>query len=196
VVDCIESSLAHEDKALRITPAQQVRDAFFPWLEESVLSLDPKQTAMLLSKPLFQEKARETGLRYLTFLTAGTGSAALHGPFFCGGAGAGAGCLGLGRIARETTFGAVIWDLAGGRESQRLEADEVAHDVMVGFVLPLWIPGGTSTRTRACHTMARNLIQTVRASDRGMADPSGEVQTVWRSPAEPTEDATAPAPPQ
>ena len=193
IVDCLTMPLAKQDKQIRILPAQQAKNALFPWLEESVLSLEPEQAAMLLSDDLIREKARKTGLRYLVFLTQARGSSSMNGPFACGGGYGGAGCLGGARIGRETTVAAVIWDLERGRESRELSETKRAHDILVGLVLPLWIPGGLSTRMEACHTMAQKLLQIVRDAD---SVPEGSISettnaSVWRSSAELTDAAKA-----
>jgi hypothetical protein len=186
VVDCLAPPRAKQDKQIRIIPAQQAKNALFPWLEESVLSLEPKQAAMLLSDDLIREKARKTGLRYLVFLTQASGSSSMNGPFACGGGYGGAGCLGGARIARETTIAAVIWDLERGRESRELSDTKRAHDILVGLVLPLWIPGGLSTRMQACHTMAQKILQIVGNADAVPEGPASEAMdaSAWRSSAE------------
>jgi len=193
VVDCLSPPLAKQDKQIKIIPAQQAKNALFPWLEESVLSLEPKQAAMLLSDHLIRERARESGLRYLVFLTQASSSSSMNGPFVCGGGYGGAGCLGGARIGRETTVAAVIWDLERGRESRELSETKRAHDILVGLVLPLWIPGGLSTRTEACHTMAQKLLQIVRDADAVPEGPISETTdaSVWWSSAELTDAAKA-----
>ena len=65
----------------------------------------------------------------------GVGQVSL-GPFACGGGYGGAGCLGAGRIARETTVAAIVWDLERGRESKDLVTTERANDLLVGAGLP------------------------------------------------------------
>jgi hypothetical protein len=182
--NCMASSVTRQNKEIKIMAAQQAKNAFYPWMEESVVSFDPKQAAALLSNRMIQERAREIELRYLVFLTEAHGSSHMNGPFDCGGGYGGAGCLGAARIARETTVRAVVWDLEGGRQSD-LSAAEYAHDLVVGLVLPLWIPGGLPTSTQACHAMAKKLVQMVREPD--------ETRTamVWRTASELADDATA-----
>ncbi len=186
MADCLTSALRKQEKQLRIMPAQQAKNAFFPWLEESVLSLEPKQVAMLLSDQLIQVRSRESGLRYLVILTEARSSSQMRGPFVCGGGYGGAGCLGGARIGRETTIGVIVWDLERGRESQELSVTEHAHDLIVGALLPVWIPGGLSTKMQACHTMAQRVLQIVRDS----ADARNA--TVWWSSAELTDTANKP----
>jgi hypothetical protein len=193
MADCLTSSLTKQDKQIRIMPEQRARNSFFPWLEESVLSLEPKQVAKLLSDRLIQMRSRETGLRYLVIFTQVSSSSHMHGPFFCGGGYGGAGCLGGASIGRETSIAAIVWDLERGRESQQLSATRRAHDVIVGLGLPLWIPGGMSTKTQACHLMAQKLLQIMHDPDPVLDGSTGaQTVSVWRTSAEITDEANGP----
>jgi hypothetical protein len=193
MVNCVSTSLSKQDNRIRTMPAQEAKNLLFPWLQESVLSFDPKHAAMLLSNTLLQQRSRESGLRYVVFLTQVRGGSDMSGPFFCGAGPGGVGCLGAARITRETTVYALIWDLERGRESQYLLTTKRAHDLLVGVVVPLSIPGGSSTKEQACHTMARKLLQVVREPD---AVPEGSTSeaskaSIWKSTADLTAEATA-----
>jgi len=192
MTDCITSEVTKQSSGTKVTDAQQAKNALFPWLEESVVSFDPQQAATLLSNRMIQERSREMRLRYVVFVTEARGSSHMNGPFLCGGGYGSAGCLGAARITRETTVRAVVWDLERGRQSE-LSADENAHDLLVGFVLPLWIPGGQSTTHHVCQTMAQRLVQMVREPDAAPASSIIEAQSalVWKSAAELADDATA-----
>lgn len=186
MVDCVSSSLSKHDSRIKTMPSQEAKNLLFPWLQESVLSLDPKPVAMLLSNTLLQQRSRESGLRYVVFLTQAHSSSNSYGPFLCGGGYGGAGCLGAARITRETTVSAMVWDLERGRESKDLLTTERAHDLLVGAILPLWIPGGMSTKAHACHTMAQKLLQAVRESDVAPEGSTSQASndSIWQSPAE------------
>jgi hypothetical protein len=192
MTDCITSTVTKQGNKIKVTDAQQAKNAFFPWLEESVVSFSPKQAATLLSNRMIQQRSRESRLRYVVFITEEYGSSHMKGPFFCGGGYGGAGCLGAAGIARETTVHAVVWDLERGRQAE-LSATENAHDLLVGFVLPLWIPGGLPTTTQACHTMAQDLLRMVREPDAvpGGSNLEARPAMIWKSATELTDDATA-----
>jgi hypothetical protein len=188
LADCVASSLTQQDKRVRIMPRQQAKNTFYPWLEQSVLSMNPEQMATLLSNPLLQERSRESGLRYVVFLAPPSGYSNTNGPLFCGSGLGAAACLGAVRTTRETTVYAIIWDLERGR-SQNLFANERAKDLLVGwvgFVVPLWIPGGLSTKAHACHTMAKKLLQVVRETDAVPegSTPDAQKASIWRSAAD------------
>jgi len=119
-----------------------------------------------VAESVVQQRAQDIEVRYLVVPThSDNNTSTLRGPFGCGGGPAGAGCLGAGRYTRESALGVVIWDLDRRRVSKELSDTESTNDLVVGLMLPLWIPGGSSTKTRACHSVAHAVIGAMRETE-------------------------------
>jgi len=149
---CLSESLKKLDPKLALVDANVVKDALYPWLDSDLLE-DQASEEAILGSAMLRQRASELGIRYIVGFTHTTKDGDLKGPFLC----AQSGCLGVGVIRRETRISAYLWDMQRGLEASNLGGHGKAHDLLLGYVLPVWIPMGGSTKHLACTDLARHL---------------------------------------
>lgn len=169
---CLSKALARVGKDVRIITEEQARDVLFPWLEPGVLSAQSADTvAGVLAGRMIHERASAADLQFLVLPTAARSNTDMRGPFFCGAAGEGAGCLGVATLKRESAIGATLWDLRRGLQVPSVSGKGRAHDVLIGFVLPVWIPAGPSSKSLACRDMANALAGVIHGDPNALLTP-------------------------
>ena len=150
-VTCMSHALGKLKHGIEVVPAEKALDAFYPWLE---VAMDSDAALQVLASQKVSAQAREAGVDVILVLTHAGAESHMKGPFFCGGGYGGAGCLGGATLNRQSEMTALIWDLRRPQESRQIVAMGRAHDLLLGLILPVWIPGGRSTKTLACEDMA------------------------------------------
>lgn len=168
-LQCLSKALEVLDDSVQLIPEEQARDAFFPWFEHDVLS-KYADDARLVSQ-LIQERARQTDLQFVVLPSIVHTGSARNGLFECGGGYGGAGCLGAAAVQRNSEVTAAIWDLRGRRQARALTGQGRAQDLLIGFVLPLWIPGGGSTKAHACQELGRALLDVMHGDSKARLEP-------------------------
>jgi hypothetical protein len=185
---CLRKSIEGLDHGLQIVSEDEVRDAFFPWLEYDVMSTYAVDA--LIGHSL-QERARQTGVEFVVFPTDAHSGSETKGPFLCGGGYGGAGCLGAAEVQRNSEVTASIWDLRRGARGQSLTGQGHAKDALIGLVLPIWIPGGGSTKVHACHELAGALLEVMHGDPQGRLEP---ISATTAGPSAMEATATVPLP--
>ena len=160
---CVTHELKALDKGIRILSGQEVADAFFPWLEDTSDGFDPDAMLPVLLSRMGHERADALGLRFVIFLVSGDSGSRLQGPMECGAVAPYTGCLGAARLRRQSSLRATLWDFQDSAMADALHGRGQSTDTVVGVGVPLWLPGGRSTKTLACEDLARALNRVLHA---------------------------------
>ena len=152
---CVGRRLAQANPPFEVVPTDQVRQAFFPWLEPSTAPKTVEDFRRWLAEPVIRNKMRAMGARYLLEFHGDTKTDIPGGGILCGaGYGAG-GCLGFAWGSRESSFGASLLDM--WREDAPFDAGATQRGgvYVPAFILP--IPIMASTETMACEELSRRI---------------------------------------
>lgn len=155
--ECVRGVLHRTSPTLRVIPPQEFRDALFPWFEPGIAPGTPEQLALLLEKPLLQDRIARLGVRYVISVRGLTAQGDAKGAILCGVSYRGGGCLGFAWMGRESTMSAVVWDLEQPLSPGTVDVTVSGTIFMPAFILPIPIP--VFTETRACAEIAEKLAE-------------------------------------
>jgi hypothetical protein len=157
-MSCAGERLRHGDPPIEVINIDDVRLAFFPWLEPSTAPKTPEELHALLEDPAIQQKMAELGIRYLMAIEGGT-TQEEHGGMWCGvgPTGGGGGCLGFVWGNRESSYVATIVDVTRPHESRDIAGKHAGHYYVPAFALP--IPLIAPTQGKACEQLAEHVRQ-------------------------------------
>ena len=154
-MDCVGNRLAQASPPFEVIAADQVRLAFFPWLEPSTA---PKSLADLqrwAAEPAIRNKMRAIGARYLLEFHGGTKTEIPGGGILCGAGFGGGGCFGFAWGSRESAFSATLLDM--WENGTPLDASATQHSGVYVPAFGLPIPLMAATETAACEDLARRI---------------------------------------
>ena len=151
-IDCLGRELHRLDRGLRLLDERRVRDAFFPWFENLSRTIEPADLLPVLRSRMGAERAAELDLRFVVFLASADSEERVAGPIAC--AAGQSGCLGAGRLNRESALWATVWDFRAARASDELEGHGRSKEALIAILIPIWLPSGPSPRMRACRELA------------------------------------------
>ena len=174
--DCVTRELRHADSAIEWIDEPRIRDAYFPWFEDASYTTEPEAITTVLKSRMGQQRATELGLRYIVFLTSASSATSSRGAIACGGAGQVGGCLGAAALTRTSSLTATVWDFSAGTQAADLAGHGTARDAVIAIGLPLWLPGGQSTKTLACKDLALSIHRVLHG------DPDGRLAAVQPPP--------------
>jgi hypothetical protein len=159
-MSCVGDRLRQGEPPIDVGNIDDVRLAFFPWLEPSTAPRTPEEFRALLEDAAIRQKMIELGIRYLMAIEGGTTSDK-HGGILCGvgPAGGGGGCLGFIWGNRESSYVATIIDVTSPRESREIAGKKTGHYYIPAFALP--IPLIAPTESAACEQLAEHVRQFV-----------------------------------
>lgn len=152
VVDCIGRSIRNTNPSLQIVPPEEFRRAAFPDLEPEAAPRSPDSIALLLTHPVFRERISALNIRYLIVVGGATEYPRRSGGIYCGGAGHGAGCLGLIVWDKETRLAASVIDLKRARPAGEVKATASGNPWFgVFLIFPIGLPA--PTEASACYDL-------------------------------------------
>jgi hypothetical protein len=157
-MSCAGGRLREGDPPIDVINIDDVRLAFFPWLEPSTAPKTMEEFNAFLENPAIQQKMAELGIRYLMAIEGGTTSDK-HGGIWCGvgPTGGGGGCLGFVWGNRESSYVATIIDVTSPHESRDIAGKQAGHYYVPAFALP--IPLIAPTEGKACAQLAEHVRQ-------------------------------------
>jgi len=154
-MDCVGNRLAQASPPFEVIAADQVRLAFFPWLEPSTAPKSLEDLQRWAAEPAIRNKMRAIGARYLLEFHGGTKTQIPGGGILCGaGYGAG-GCFGFAWGSRDSAFNATLLDMREG--GAPLDASAMQHSgvYVPAFILP--IPLMAATESKACEELSQRI---------------------------------------
>ena len=171
VAECVARKVQRTTPTPRVIPAQEFRDALFPWFEPTTAPNTPDELGSLLDKRLVQERIVSLGVRYVIFLSGTTAQGDFGGPFFCGGGYGGGGCFGYIAADRKSHISATIWDLEEADSPGTVDVETSGTIVVPAFILPFFVTPAM-TETYACSVMGERLARFISGEKRGDGDPN------------------------
>jgi hypothetical protein len=154
---CLESEFENEsEEKPKVIDTVTFQDAMFPWFEDQTAPKTVSDLNNLLTRPVVRQRISSMNIRYLVNIEGGTISDDSGYPgLFCGGAGYGAGCIGLGQQNKTTKLNAIIWDLSKGTKAGDLSVTSAGQSVIPAFIVPF--PFLAYTEADACERFASEL---------------------------------------
>lgn len=154
-VDCVAKTVQKGRNGLSVYPDQEFIDALFPWFEPRTMPQGPESLPDLMGKPGVNERIRESGVRYIVWVTGDTERSASGGSLSCAVAPGGGGCFGLAWWENDSSYEAAIWDVRDGKSAGEVSADVQGTSVIPAVIVPL--PLIARTQAAACKGLAREL---------------------------------------
>ena len=158
ITRCVQRAMREAEPDLKIMPGRTFRDALFPWFEPTMAPTNADELAALLARPAVKRRVEELAIRYVVVAASST-TGKNEGFFFCGGAGHGAGCLGLSWMDIESRVTAAVWDLKQGTSAGQLTANTTGTNVAIGLLVPVFFI--SATETAACEGLGTRLARFV-----------------------------------
>jgi len=177
-VECAEEAIRAAAPGTRIVPAEQFRDALFPWFEPATQPRSEDALATLLAKPLVADRIAQLGVRYVIAVgepsTSEGEATGLH-PILVGIP------LPAGVMwsERKSTISATVWDLVQGTSAGTVEVVGSGTSYLLNWVFAFGV-GIPATETRACHELGRRLAGLFTGQDTDTlptARPAGSAST-------------------
>jgi len=154
-MDCVGNRLAQASPPFEVIAADQVRLAFFPWLEPSTAPKSLEELQRWAAEPAIRNKMRAIGARYLLEFHGGTKTEIPGGGILCGaGFGAG-GCFGFVWGSRDSAFNATLLDMREGGAPVDVSAMQHSGVYVPAFILP--IPLMAATESKACEELSQRI---------------------------------------
>lgn len=154
-VDCISKSVQKGRNGLNVYPDDAFVDALFPWFEPRTAPQGIEALPELLDRPGVNERIRESGVRYIVWVTGDTERSASGGSLSCAVSPSGGGCFGLAWWENDSSYVAAIWDIRDGKSAGEVSADVQGTSVIPAVIVP--VPLIARTKNAACKGLAREL---------------------------------------
>jgi len=154
-VACISKKVQKGKNRLSVYPEAEFIDALFPWFEPRTAPQGADGLPTLLEKPGIDARVRESGVRYIVWVTGDTEKSASGGSLSCAIAPGGGGCFGLAWWENDSSYAAAIWDLRDGKSAGEVSADVQGTSVIPAVIIP--VPLIARTKNAACKGLAREL---------------------------------------
>jgi hypothetical protein len=154
-MECVSDRVESGRKGIKVHPANEFRDALFPWLEPRTAPKGINDLPELLARPGISERIKSRGIRYIIWIEGDTERTSSGGSLACAIGPGGGGCFGLGWWENMSSYEAAIWDLDDGINAGSVSADVNGTSVIPAIVIP--IPMIARTRAAACKGLAKQL---------------------------------------
>jgi hypothetical protein len=154
-VDCVTKTVQRGKNRLSVYPEDEFIDALFPWFEPRTAPQGPESLPELLDKPGIDDRVRESGVRYIVWVTGDTERSGSGGSLSCAVAPGGGGCFGLAWWENDSSYEAAVWDIRDGKSAGEVSADVRGTSVIPAVIVP--VPLIARTRSAACKGLAREL---------------------------------------
>ena len=115
----------------------------------------PEGLPDLFSRPGVTERLKDSGVRYIIWVTGDTEQSASGGSLSCAIGPGGGGCFGLAWWEDDASYAAAIWDVRDGKSAGEVSADVNGTSVIPAVIIPL--PLIARTQAAACKGLAREL---------------------------------------
>ena len=154
-IDCVSKTIQKGPNRINVFPDEEFVDALFPWFEPRTMPQGPDGLPDLFARPGVTERMKESGVRYIVWVTGETEQSASGGSLSCAIAPGGGGCFGLAWWEDDASYAAAIWDVRDGKSAGEVSADVHGTSVIPALIIPL--PLIARTQTAACKGLAREL---------------------------------------
>lgn len=154
-MECVTDRVQSGKAKLNVHPADELRDAIFPWLEPRTAPQQAKDLPALLAKPEINKRINQRGIRYLIWIRGDTERTNSGGSLSCAAAPTGAACFGLTWWENQSAYEAIIWDIDDGVSAGSISASVNGTSVIPALIIPM--PFIARTRSAACKGMSNQL---------------------------------------
>jgi hypothetical protein len=163
IYGCLSKGMLDANPKLKLVKPDMFRSNLYPYFSTSTTPHNQEEYKALLSNSLVQQRIKALGIHYLITLTEYKTNTESHGGIFCGGGGAGAGCLGLAWWDRDTLLSAQIWDLGNANLEGTVQTNSAGTGILPAFILPIpvYMP---ATETASCHELGKQLAKTISSN--------------------------------
>lgn len=156
---CVAGRL--RSKGLTIHPAEDFRDALFPWFEPRTAPLTTGRLPQLFSDQVVVDRLRRTGVRYVVWLDGITRDGDSEGgSMSCALSPAGGGCFGFVYWEKESAYEAALWDLQEMDVVGKVKLDASGTSYIPAVIVPL--PFIARPQAAACGDMADQVNRIIR----------------------------------
>jgi len=162
-MNCIGHRLAQARPPFEVVPADQVRLAFFPWLEPSTAPKSLEDLQRWAAEPAVHNKLHAIGARYLLEFHGDTQTEFPKGGILCGASFGAGGCLGFAWGSHESAFSATLLDMWEGGMPLDASATQRSGAYMPAFILP--IPLMAPTESKACEELSQRIHDRLTQGD-------------------------------
>jgi len=154
-LDCISKTVQKGRNKIAVYPEQKFVDALFPWFEPRTMPEGPDALPDLMRHPGVAERLKESGVRYIIWVTGNTERSASGGSLSCAIAPGGGGCFGLAWWENDSSYSAAIWDIHDGKSAGQVSAEVHGTSVIPAIIIP--VPIIARTQAAACKGLAGEL---------------------------------------
>lgn len=154
-MDCVARTLQRGKDSVEVFPGDEFVDTLFPWLEPRTMPRGPNAMPELMKRPGVEERLRESGVRYIVWVTGDTERSSSGGSLSCAASPAGGGCFGLLWWENDSSYEAAIWDINDGTSAGEVSTDVRGTSVIPALIVP--VPLIARTQAAACKGLAQEL---------------------------------------
>jgi len=154
-IDCVSKAVQKGKTPINVFPDEDFVDALFPWFEPRTMPQGPEGLPDLFARPGVTERLKDSGVRYIIWVTGDTEQSASGGSLSCAIGPGGGGCFGLAWWEDDASYAAAIWDVRDGTSAGEVSADVNGTSVIPALIIPL--PLIARTQAAACKGLAREL---------------------------------------
>ena len=154
-MSCVSKALQRGKNSVEVFPGDEFVDTLYPWLEPRTMPRGPDAMPELMGRPGVEKRLRESGVRYIVWVTGDTEKSSSGGSLSCAASPAGGGCFGLLWWENDSSYEAAIWDLEDGTSAGEVSTDVRGTSVIPALIVP--IPLIARTQSAACKGLAQEL---------------------------------------
>ncbi|MGI9291406.1 MAG: hypothetical protein ACR2QG_09065 [Gammaproteobacteria bacterium] len=154
-MECVIKKVQSGKNKLSVHPAEELRDAIFPWLEPRTAPQKAEDLPKLLERPGINERINSREIRYLIWIKGDTERTSGGGSLSCAAGPGAAACFGLAWWENQSAYEATVWDLNDGISAGMVSTSVNGTSVIPALVVPM--PFIARTRSAACKGMSNQL---------------------------------------
>jgi hypothetical protein len=154
-LDCVSEHLRDGKPPVDVMAGSRFRDALYPWFEPRTVPQTADALPELMKKPGVGEQLRQTGVRYLVWVSGATERSNEGGALSCAASTVGGGCFGLLWWETIGDYEAAVWDLERAVTAGDVSSDARGTSIVPALIVPL--PFIARTQTAACKNLAQEL---------------------------------------
>jgi hypothetical protein len=137
---CVADALVAARVPLRVVDRASFNAVAFPGVDARNAPRSLDAIRLLLDNVEFQRRLASAGIRYIAVIGGGTEVSDTQGGIFCGGAGVGAGCIGVVWWDNTSKLSAVIIDVAARAQASSAAAEATDASFFGMVLLPFAKP--------------------------------------------------------
>lgn len=153
-IGCIGNKLGAGND-FKVLDEQEFIDSLYPWFEPRTAPLSLKRLNAMLNEPLLASRIKAMGVRYMIWVDGNTETTESSGSLSCAVGPGGGGCFGFSTWDKESSYEAVIWDVADFTDKGRVRVDAKGSSYMLAVGAP--IPFIARVQAQACDGLGTQL---------------------------------------